>query len=235
MLVASPEVGNEYKRRYSKQPSIIASSMAGKPVVRPSELVFINTTSLFGQRPNQYDRISFPCELVKAGSKDVIRYKYLGQTKGIGTFHFSEQAVKEMSILLSQGKQGQRVHSIFGEGVNPRMRKIRNGLSAVGVRADEILRHGTPRIVYGAGLVENLEDYVLGISKKAKYYLPRQNGREVSDKMCRWWVERWVWRRIGRKEVLDRIGRHSLVHPIRHGGRVELPQSDIEQELLFDD
>jgi len=235
MLAASPEVGNEYKRRYSKQPSIIASSMAGEAVVRPSELVFINTTSLFGQRPNQYDRISFPCELVKAGSKDVIRYKYLGQTKGIGTFHFSEQAVKEMSILVSQGKQGQRVHSIFGEGVNPRMRKIRDGLTALGVPADEILRHGTPRIVYGVNLARNVTDYVLGISKKPKYFLPRQNAEHISKKICSWWIERWVCGRIGRKDVLERIAGHTLVHPIVHGGRVELPQSDIEQEVLFDD
>ncbi|MHC4281849.1 MAG: Druantia anti-phage system protein DruA [Planctomycetota bacterium] len=108
------------------------------------------------QRPNQYDRIRIPCNLVTDGSKDVIRYKYLGQTKGIGTFHFSEQTVKELSILVSQGKQGQRVHSIFGEGVNPRMRKIRDGLNALGLLSDEILRHGTPRIVYGVNLVGNV-------------------------------------------------------------------------------
>jgi hypothetical protein len=56
MLMASPEVREEYHRRYSSTPSIIASSMAGKPVRRPLDLVFISTTSLYGQRPNQYDR-----------------------------------------------------------------------------------------------------------------------------------------------------------------------------------
>ncbi len=234
MLVTSPEVGNEYKRRYSQQPSIIASSMSGKPVVRPSELVFINTTSLFGQRPNQYDRIKIPCKLVTDGSKDVIRYKYLGQTKGIGTFHFSEQTVKELSILVSQGKQGQRVHNIFGEGVNPRMRKIRDGLDALGLLSDEILTHGTPRIVYGVNLVGNVTDYILGISKKPKYYLPRRDARRISKKISSWWLERWVWRRLKRNDTLEKIASHTLVHPIRHGGRVELPRTDIEQELLFE-
>jgi hypothetical protein len=233
MLVASPEVGNEYKRRYSNQPSIIASSMAGKPVFRSPELVFINTTSLYGQRPNQYDRVRIPCNLITAGSKNVIRYKYLGQTKGIGTFHFSEQTVKELSILVSQGKQGQRVHSIFGEGVNPRLRKIRDGLDALGLLSDEILTHGTPRIVYGVNLVDNVTDYILGISKKPKYFLPRRNAKEASDRITLWWLKRWVSNRIVRGDVLQRIAEHTLVHPIRHGARVELPRTDIEQELLF--
>jgi hypothetical protein len=235
MLVASPEVGKEYKRRYSNQPSIIASSMAGKPVVRPSELVFINTTSLYGQRPNQYDRIRIPCNLITDGSEDVIRYKYLGQTKGIGTFHFSEQTVKELSILVSQGKQGQRVHSIFGEGVNPRMRKIRDGLNSLGLVSDEILRHGTPRIVYGVNLVCNVTDYILGISKQPKYYLARRDAQQISEKISSWWLERWVLGRVQRNDTLEKIAGHTLVHPIRHGGRVELPRADIEQELLFED
>lgn len=233
MLVTSPEVGNENKRRYGKQPSIIASSMAGRPVVRPPELAFIGTTSLFGQRPNQYDRISVPCNPVVEGSKNVIRYKYLGRTKGIGTFHFSEHTVKELSTLVSQGKQGQRVHSVFGEGVNPRMRKIRDGLDALGVSSDEILTHGAPRIVYGVDLISNLTEYVLGIQKKPKYYLPRQSARHASNRISLWWLERWVCRRIERKDILDKIARHTLVHPIRHRARVELPQAEAEQGLLF--
>jgi hypothetical protein len=48
------------------------------------------------------------------------------------------------------------------------------------------------------------------------------------------WVRRWVEKRIVREDVLNRISEHSLVHPIRHGGRVELPRADIEQELLFE-
>ena len=148
---------------------------------------------------------------------------------------FSEQTVKELSLLVSQGKQGQRVHSIFGEGVNPRLRKIRDGLDTLGVLSDEILTHGTPRIVYGVNLVSNVTDYILGISKKAKYYLPRQNAHHISKRMPSWWLERWVLRRIKHNDVPAKIASHRLVHPIRHGGRVELPRADIEQELLFED
>ena len=122
MLMTSPEMANEYKSRYGRQPSIIASSMAGKAVIRPSDLVFISTTSLFGQRPNQYDRIAIPYGNRNGSTKQTLRYKYLGQTMGVGTFHFSESTVNSLSTLVSQGRQGQRVNSVFGDGANPRIR-----------------------------------------------------------------------------------------------------------------
>ncbi len=74
-----------HHRRYgSNTPSIIASSMAGKPVQRPVDLVFISTTSIYGQRPNQYDRIVIPGQ-VWSGEGEV-RYAYLGRTLGKGTY-----------------------------------------------------------------------------------------------------------------------------------------------------
>jgi len=127
------------------------------------------------------------------------------------------------------------VHSIFGEGVNPRMRKIRDGLNALGLLSDEILTHGTPRIVYGVNLVDNVKDYILGISKKPKYYLSRRDAHNISKKISSWWLERWMRRRLTHNDTLEKIASHTLVHPIRHGGRVELPRADVEQELLFED
>jgi hypothetical protein len=47
------------------------------------------------------------------------------------------------------------VNSIFGEGVNPLMRKIRDGLTKVGFPTDELLRHGNSRVVYCLPLAEN--------------------------------------------------------------------------------
>lgn len=234
MLVTSPEVVNEYSRRYSKQPSIIASSMSGKPIIRPSNLVFITTTSLFGKRPNQYDRVSIPCSQIVDGSDGVIRYKCLGETEGVGTFHFSEQTVKVMSLLVSGEKNGQRIHNIFGEGANPLMRKIREGLEVLGVSADDFLTHGTPRIIYGISLIKNLTEYLLGISKQPKYFYPKRNTKEISNNITLWWFKRWVINRITHQDVHERIAQHTLIHPIRHGARVELPRTDIEQAMLFD-
>jgi len=114
MLMMTPEVVAEYRRRYAGVPSVIASSMAGRPIVRPADLAFIGTTSLYGQRPCQYDRVTFP-HTGADGKRVVLRYEYLGRTQGLGTFHFGEQTVKDMGLLLAQSQRGQQVNSVFGK------------------------------------------------------------------------------------------------------------------------
>ena len=116
--------------------SVIAS-MAGRPIVRPAELALIGTTSLYGERPSQYDRIAVPVGGASGGDSGglrppialggkCVRYEYLGRTLGLGTFHFGDQTVKELALLLAQSHRGQQVNSVFGEGVNPRLRKLRD-------------------------------------------------------------------------------------------------------------
>jgi hypothetical protein len=92
MLATSPEVVLEYKRRYQSLPSIIASSMAGRAIVRPANLVFVGTSSLYGERPNQYDRTSYPCDIAGGPKDEFVRYRYLtsqkrNRTSGVGTFN----------------------------------------------------------------------------------------------------------------------------------------------------
>jgi hypothetical protein len=234
MLAASPAVVAEYARRYGSQPSIIASSMAGHAVTRSADLVFISTTSMYGQRPNQYDRVCIPCGRVEEGHTGAIRYEYLGTTRGLGTYHLSDETTDRLSELLSQSRQGQRVHSIFGEGANPRMRKLRDGFMELGLPADELLTHGTPRVTYGVALIENLQMYLLGIERKPRYYLTKKNAERASERIARWWLERWAARRVLREEVRERVAQQTLVNPIRHAARVELPRPDADQRLLFE-
>ena len=172
MLLVSPEIVQEYQRRYGRTPSIIASSMAGRPVSRPAELVFIGTTSLYGQRPSQYDRIRIPDGLEPGNGG--LRYEYLGRTRGLGTFQFGDQTAVELARLVAQSKSGQQVNSVFGEGVNPRLRKIRDGLDALGLATDKLLDHGAPRLVYGVRLARNVRAYLLGMDKSPKYLLARK-------------------------------------------------------------
>ena len=60
MLMTGPEVMEEYRRATAGRP---ASSPPRWPAVNRAgaDLVFLGTTSLYAQRPNQYDRIAFPC------------------------------------------------------------------------------------------------------------------------------------------------------------------------------
>ena len=60
MLLTGPEVVQAYNARYAKACSMIASSIAGKAVVRKPNLVWLGTTSLYGVGSSQYNRIVLP-------------------------------------------------------------------------------------------------------------------------------------------------------------------------------
>jgi hypothetical protein len=200
--------------------------MAGRPVCRAADLAFIGTTSLYGQRPSQYDRISIPRDPGAASPQTGLRYEYLGRTRGIGTFQFGEQTVAELARLVAQSNRGQQVNSVFGEGVNPRLRKLRDGLDALGLSSDDLLNHGGPRLVYGVELTENTRGYLLGLDRHPKYILPQKSSKQLTDQIARWWARRWLYPRIEKEAILTRVAGHRLVHPIRHGARVEVPHDD---------
>jgi hypothetical protein len=235
MLMTSPEMVAEYRRRYGNVPSVIASSMAGRPVVRPADLVFIGTTALYAQRPTQYDRISIPIDPEGRAGEQAVRYEYLGQTRGVGTFQFGDKTVEALSRLLANSRRGQRVNSVFGEGVNPRLRKIRDGLNTLGLSSDDLLQHGAPRLVYGVELAENVGEYLLGMEAKPRYYFPLKNAASTTQHILAWWGRRWLLPRLARQETLDRVSQHRLTYPVTHGARVPLPRHDVDQLEFFGD
>ena len=114
-----------------------------------------------------------------------------------------------------------RVNSVFGEGVSPRLRKVRLGLAALGWPSSELLKHGRERIIYGVNLVENLRDYSLGIDDDPRYLLDLQQTDEST--VAYWWLERWGKRRADQEAVRVAMRSHSLAHPIHHGARVVVP------------
>ena len=127
------------------------------------------------------------------------------------------------------------MNSVFGEGVNPRLRKLRDGLAELGLDADELLHHGRPRIVYRVALAHNMRNYLLGREKRPSYILDEKAPEKVTKQIYHWWINRWVLGRLKRDDVCQRIAQHTLVHPIRHGARVVLPRLDPDQPVLFDE
>jgi hypothetical protein len=124
-----------------------------------------------------------------------------------------------------------RVNSIFGEGVSPRLRKVRLGLAALGWPPNDLLKHGRERILYGVPLVENLLEFSLGIDARPKYFVdPKLN--DTDDSVAVWWLDRWATRRAAQQTVQESMRTHRLVRPVRHGARVPSPADD---ELPLDD
>lgn len=176
MLAASPDVVREYSARYAAQESVIASSLAGRPIVRPTHLVFLGTASLYGTEPTQYTRVRIPCDRLGGKPGENVSYRLLGRTEGFGTSQFSRDTVKAFSLMLAQIDGGQRVHSIFGEGVNPRLRKIRDGFDALRLPSDLLLSHGSPRLIYGVALARNFRQYLLGFDPEPEYLFSIREG-----------------------------------------------------------
>ena len=127
MLIASPDVVVAYRSRYLNQQSEIASAMAGRPIVRPSQVVLFGTTSLYGAGSSQYNRLRMPAEMLGGRPGEYLEYIELGKSEAYGTSHFSMDTVEALVALVQQTSNGQRVNSIFGEGVNPKLRKMREG------------------------------------------------------------------------------------------------------------
>lgn len=220
MLAVSPSVVRAYHERYEDYASEIASSLAGRPIRRRSNLVFVGTTSLYGSSTSQYNRLRLPRAVL--GAEADIDFRRLGTSRSFGTSHLSSNSVAALVRLAEQSRNGVRVNSIFGEGVNPKLRKIRDGLDLLGWPSEELLQHRRPRIVYGISLVDNLLPYLLGVDRHPSYVFRRNVSNDV-DRIAEWWYDRWLKNRVCSRAVLASLENHGLERPVTHGARVVLP------------
>ncbi len=219
MLAVSPSVVRAYRQRYADYASVIASSMAGRPVRRRANLVFVGTTSLYGSGSSQYNRVRIPAEVLGGGGS--VEFRELGRSRSFGTSHLSGETVTALVRLSEQSRTGIRVNSIFGEGVNPKLRKVRDGIDLLGWPSEDLLMHGRQRIVYGVNLVSNLLPYLIG-AEAVPRYLFRRNLKDDVATISEWWIRRWLSPRIRSVEVLAAVAEHRVERPVRHGARVPI-------------
>jgi hypothetical protein len=106
--------------------------------------------------------------------------------------------------------------------VNPKLRKVRDGIDLLGWPSDVLLQHGRHRIVYGVPLVRNMLDYLLGMDERPDYLYDVTSNGDV-ETITDWWFSRWASRRIQSDEVLERVTRHRSKRPTTHGAKVRLP------------
>jgi hypothetical protein len=225
LLLASPDVTNAYAKRYRDSSSIIASSMAGESVNREPRLVLLMTTSLYSVASAQYNRLKVSPE--QHGGEGTLEYMDLEHTVGWGTYHFSRTTMDAMEVLLAREDRGREVNSIFGEGVNPKLRKVRGALEAVGLPSEHLLKHGSKRIVYAVPLATNFRDILIGRARRPRYVVPQSD--QGTANLVAFWHERWLARRIERDEVLTAVAAHSTAYPVEHGARVKLPPLTSEE------
>jgi len=227
LLLCSPEVVQAYRERYKNHVSVIASSMAAKEIHRDPQLVLMATTSLYGVGSSQYNRMRVSADLVGGIEGESIGFLELGKSEGYGSFHFSKETVKVAQALLGRLEGGRKVNSIFGEGVNPLMRKLREALDAVNLPSDLVLKHGNRRIIYAVPLARNFRNVLMGIDQRASYIIPAGTGSGSTSLLADYWRERWLNRRIENDSVLAEVEKNRLSYPIVHGARIVLPEEDV--------
>jgi hypothetical protein len=229
LLLMSPEVRQAYAARYDEAESLIASATAGRAVRREPSLALLMTTSLYASSASQYNRVRLPRAALGAVGPELY-YEPIGVTKGYGSSQFSDGTIDLISTLLSQVGDGRRINSVFGEGVNPRLRKAREGLQQLGLPADKLLQHGSPRLVYAIPLIDNVRPYLQGLDTEPRWSL-RNGGPASTEAIAEWWRSRWLAARSTQPEVLAAVAGHTLERPVRHGARVELP-ADAQMSLF---
>jgi hypothetical protein len=231
LLMGSPEVVRAYAKKYASHVSVIASGMKGKKVQRIPRLVLLCTTSLYGNGSSQYNRVKLPAEVIGGKTTLCLRYEELGTSQGFGSFHFSKESVRLADALLGRSRQGRKVNSIFGEGVNPLMRKMREALTLVGLPSELLLKHGNRRIVYGIPLAENFRRLLLGLETRPHYIVPQSDPREKTAMINAYWINRWLSKRIEQDSVIMQVARHSLAYPIRHDAQVKVIGDELPEIL----
>jgi len=212
LLAISPKIVTDYRERYGARPSDIASRMKGKSVVRPAEVIYIGTTSLFSAGSSQYNRLRIPSAIFGSESPDIV-WHLMGETEGFGTLHISPETRNTLRDLI-QSEGVNLANSVFGEGASPKLRIIRAGVEAIlqpghSSTATAIAQHAMKRLVYGAWTVSNGREYLAGESCKPLYYFA-QSGLEAiegTQRIIDFWSDRWLAMRLDHAPALAGLSR----------------------------
>lgn len=196
----SRDVAADYHARYVRRASEITSQMAGRAYTRPADLLAMTTTSFYGVGSSQYERLS-----VRSEDGVDVRWRLVGRSRGNGTLHFSSKTSKLIDEMLSVETGRKLITSRFGEGPSERLRKIRDGLERLNIDADQLLRHGMPRLVYLAELCPG----ATRPGARAKPPAWRREGPSWGA-VVQAWRERWLASRLrGRPDLIDDAARFS--------------------------
>ncbi len=177
-ILTSNEVRQMYKKKYRGKITTINKR-------KNSNLAMIFTTSLYG-KSSQYNRLKYRKRTL---------FKHIGNTKGYGTLHLSEETFQAMLELLKQ--ENISIMHRFGDGPSWRMRVIRTVGDLLGFESNILLQHSFKRYIYAVPLTVNFRAFLKGNSKKPVYY------NQPMSKLVEHWKERWFSKRIQNNKVLN--------------------------------
>lgn len=179
-IIASKEVRGIYERKYNGKVTNISKRTANR-------LACIFTTSLYG-KSSQYNRVKY---------NDNLLYIPVGQTKGYGTLHLTDETFDAMRALLESHDIS--VTNRFGDGPIWRMRVIRTAGDILGFDADFLLKHSFQRGIYAVPLARNFKKFLNDEHSNLKYY------NYSLDELVGYWKNRWLDNRKTNTEVMKSV------------------------------
>ncbi len=179
-ILASNEVRAIYRKKYKDQITLTEKRIANK-------LIGIFTTSLYG-KSSQYNRMKFGDELL---------YKPIGQTKGFGTLHLSEETIQLMIKFLKS--KGVVVGHKFGDGPSWVMRVIRSAGDLLGFDSNFLLQHSFKRNIYFVPLAEEYKAFLNDKTKQPKFH------NYSKKELVEFWKTRWLYNRKLNVDVVTNV------------------------------
>jgi hypothetical protein len=179
-LLTSRELRKIYRDKYRHQITLNNKRNA-------YELAGLFTTGLYG-KSSLYNRITYDNKLL---------YIPIGETKGYGSLHLTENTICLMKKLLKE--KNINVGYKFGDGPSWRMRVIKTVGDLLGFDSDFLLKHSFRRAIYFIPLAQNSVEFLKGENKKLKYY--NWTIKELTD----YWRERWLKNRKNNESVINKV------------------------------
>jgi hypothetical protein len=205
LLMLSPQVADDYRRRYGAAPSFISSLLKNAPLTRDCTLTYIGTTSLYALGSSQYERLRLPAGLI-APDQPELRYGFVGYMGGYGTVQFAPETARALESVVERQLGFQDVNSIFGEGPSPRLRKLRTGLALLGFNPDNLLKHNQHRLIYAVELAKNARAFLRGETDALPAYLTQPDQfRDATERIAEFWRQRWLARRLDHTPTVETL------------------------------
>lgn len=178
LSLVSNEVREVYRKKYGNKKTL------SKKRELPNRLLFTTTTGAYG-KSSMYDRIKYKNEIIS---------KFLGFTKGAGTFHISQELYYKILNFLDN--EGVDIKRGCKTGPSRKLRLIDRGFNRIGLNTSEIsyIFHNIKRGYY---LFSNLKNLNGVIHKDER---PIWHDRHFSE-LFDYWLERWCIPRSERKET----------------------------------
>lgn len=179
-ILASKEIREIYRIKYKDKISLISGKSRSK-------LVGLFTTSLYG-KSSQYNRLRY-------NGEDL--FKKIGQTKGFGTLHLTNETFSAMqefllskNILIANG---------FGSGPSWTMRVINKTGKMLGFDPKFLLKHSFRRDIYFVSYGRKSVEFLNGNTKQPHYFNYSKN------ELVEFWKERWLNMRKKNESIIEKV------------------------------